>query len=74
MYVICDSPEKGRCVIATQHLCKGKVIIKESPFLMAEDVYDAIYQLYEPTDDTASMLQPFESLVPHAMSSISLHI
>lgn len=45
---------KGRCLIATTHIKAGSIVIKEYPFLVAEDAYDAIYQLYGGEDEGES--------------------
>ena len=69
MYVIRESQGKGRSVIATQQLSKGQVIIKEAPFLVAEDVYDAIYQMYccDEGEGEGEGATAFECLVPHTI-------
>ena len=79
MFSIINTTHKGRSVFATRSLTKGTIILKERPLLLAEDAYDAIYQLYGQLsaidcDDTASddatfdttadMQVQFETLVP----------
>lgn len=46
MYKIIDGI-KGREVIATQNIEKDTIIIKEYPKIICEDLYDAIYKIYE---------------------------
>ena len=73
MFAIRTLPGKGRCAIATRRLLKGNVIIKEAPFLVAEDVYDAIYQLYCCDDDMAAEASArFESLVPYTIDKYTI--
>lgn len=73
MFRVCES-EKGRCLIAICHIKANTIVIKESPFLVAEDAYDAIYKLYcneaedseEDSDDSKQRLA-FESLTPYEL-------
>lgn len=46
MYNIETNTNKGRCLVASSTIPPQTVIIKEYPFLVAEDAYDAIYQMY----------------------------
>ena len=46
MYTIVNHFYKGRTVIAATKLSKDTIILKEKPILLAEDVYDALYQIY----------------------------
>jgi len=85
MFTIVDTPHKGRGVFAIQPLSKDTIILKEYPFLLAEDAYDAIYQMYGQlsimdsddivSDDTAidsiaNIQAQFESLVPYKMDEL----
>jgi len=72
MYVIREFQGKGRSVIATQQLRKGQVIIKEAPFLTAEDVYDAIYQMYCCDEEAEAGATAFECLVPHTIDKYTV--
>jgi hypothetical protein len=82
MFTIIDTPHKGRGIFAIRPLPKETIILKERPLLLAEDAYDAIYQLYghlvskdcddAASDDaifdtTADMQTQFESLAPQQM-------
>jgi len=69
MYKITALSGKGRCVIATHAIPKGQVVIKERPYLVAEDAYDAIFQMYDQSSDgDGDMIRPiFESLCPQVL-------
>lgn len=66
MYEVKYSQSKGRHIVATKDIPKNTIIIKELPFLTAEDAYDALYQLYRDADDTPDtyFTELFETLTP----------
>ena len=67
-YDIVHTADKGRSVIARQHIPAGTIILKERPIIVAEDVYDALYSLYASEDsddiDQREQREAFEALVP----------
>lgn len=65
MYTVTITP-KGRTVVATKFIPAGTIVLKEHPFLVVEDVYDAIYQLY--TDEyLEEEKELFNHFVPHKL-------
>lgn len=75
MYTIVNHFYKGRTVIAATKLSKDTIILKEKPILLAEDVYDALYQIYY-NDDTIldeiqeELITKFESLAPKVIDKM----
>lgn len=56
--------EKGKSIIANQNINKNVIIIKEKPAVIAEDMYDAIYQIYENNTDS---IEDYENLLPNKL-------
>jgi hypothetical protein len=67
-YDIVQTVEKGRGVIAREHIPAGTIILKERPIIVAEDVYDALYSLYASEDsddiDQREQREAIEAMVP----------
>lgn len=64
-YDVVETHDRGRCVIALTHIPNNSVVLKERPFLVAEDVYDALYSLYSDNDsENDKERQAFEGLSP----------
>ena len=70
MFTIVDTPHKGRGVFAIRPLSKGTIILKERPIILAEDAYDAIYQLYSDDEIIDDIQAQFENLVPHKIDDL----
>ena len=62
--------EKGRGFVATKRIPKNTVLLREVPYLVAEDAYDAIYQIYGNVygdDENDIIRSKFEALVPRVI-------
>ena len=72
MHELIEIPGKGRGIVATKAIPKNTIILKETPILLVEDVYDALYQLYYSEDGQyddiqESLIEQFESLTPDCL-------
>lgn len=65
-YDIVETQARGRCVIASTPISERTVVLKERPFLVAEDVFDALYSLYSDVENDKER-QAFEDLSPFAI-------
>jgi hypothetical protein len=67
---------KGRSLIARTNIYAGTIVLKELPFLVAEDVYDALYQLYRDDNDESSEQlyerEKFEELTPDCLDKFAI--
>jgi hypothetical protein len=64
MYTIKTCSERGRYAVANTRILQGTVVLKETPALVSEDVYDALYKMYYNTDLDDTTIASYESLVP----------
>lgn len=65
MWEIHTDPVKGRKIVATKMISAGTVVLKERPAVIAEDVYDAIYNMYN--DNDSDIIVKYTEMVPHAL-------
>jgi hypothetical protein len=75
MYTLVHNFYKGRSIVATTNIRKDTIILKERPILLAEDVYDALYQIYHDEDSSPDEIQQelidkFESLAPDTLDKM----
>jgi len=56
---------KGREIVATKDIKKGTIILKEYPSLICEDLYDAIYIIYENYENKTKLQKEFEKMAPY---------
>ena len=62
-YKVINTEHKGRCVIANDNIPPHTIILRELPFIVAEDVYDALYVLFSGDSDEET-LEAFNKLAP----------
>lgn len=61
---------KGRTIIATKNIKIGTIIIKETPLIIGEDVYDILYKIFNSDNneyDDDRIIKSYEELVPHKL-------
>lgn len=66
MYKIIDG-DYGKHAIATKDIEKDTIVLEENPSIICEDLYDAIYKLYNSESEFEDLQDKFEEMTPHKL-------
>jgi len=74
MYKIIQG-EKGREAVATKNISVGKIILKETPGIICEDLYDCIYKIFIDSENgiendsecNSDLADKYENMVPYTI-------